>query len=333
MTSVTKETRRRAILAAFTIVFTAVFLMAILLSPKPDKGTIQIGVFLYSQQPVIAEISGGFQSHINAVAAKSGRRIHYTVRSADGDTAQATAIASAFRAQSPDVLFVVGLPAAQALRSSGITTPVVFGGPPDPVGAGLVPRLVAHGGNITGTKYMPPVTEMFRLFFQAFPDAKSVAIIHNPGESNSMALVKEARLALDSRGASFIDLAATTAVELDAAIRALDPSRVSGLFLPTDNFIYASLDRIIAAAAANAIPVFSCTKLAVQKGALFAAATDYTRVGELSAGIAEQILFEGKSVTSIDVLDVKEGNLYVTANPLLSSKIGQIPNYPTVVVR
>ena len=300
-------------------------------SQTPPKAPKKVGVFLFAQHPVIDEISRGFKEKLDSEL-PSRESIEYVERNADGDATQSNAIAKYFAASNIDLVFVVGLPAAQALKAAGIQHPVVFGGPPDPVGAGLVPSLVAHGTNFTGTRYFPPVSTILEVFLQAFPGPDEVAVLHNPGEANSMAVVRAFLHAASEHSLQVRDLGATNAAEIEAALRDLAIKPPGGLFLPTDNLVYSNLDRVIDHAKAHSLPVFNCTKLSVERGALFSLATDYYVVGQLTAGIAHKILFEGTPPSAIDVLDVKEGNLYVSSSHAMASNVKPIDGYSLVSV-
>lgn len=280
-------------------------------SPSADEPlTARVGVFLFVQHPVIDEIYRGFREELDTeVPAASD--IEYVERNADGDAAQSNAIATFFATGDFDLVFVVGLPAAQALKAAGVKHPVLFGGPPDPVAAGLVPSLQDHGTNFSGTRYLPPASAILDVFNSAFPQAREVAVLHNPGEENSMAVVRAFLEAAKQQSLKVRDLGATNAAEIEAALRDLAVRSPDGLFLPTDNLVYSNLDRIIDQAKAHGIPVFNCTRLSVERGAVFSLATDYHRVGAITAGLARRILFEDAAPRDLDVIDIREGSLYV----------------------
>ena len=299
---------------------------------RAARQTTRVGVFLYAQQPIIKEIYAGFRQQLDKEAAATGRTIEYVERNADGEAAQTTAIAGYFRSADVDAIFVVGQPAAQALKSAAVQRPVVFAGPPDPVGAGLVPRLASHGTNFTGAKYFPNVDAILGVFKDAYPQASRLAVLHNPGEANSMAVTRAFLEGAQRRDFTVRDMGASNGTELEANLRALYIDRVDALFLPNDTLVYSSLDRVMAQAKSLELPVFSCTKLSVEKGAAFAIATDYSRLGELAASMAARIVIGGEHVQAIDVLDVQEGHLYVKKDAAVAGRIKTIPGYDVVSV-
>lgn len=279
--------------------------------PREDKRTRTVGILLFAQHPVIDQISKGFRAELDKLAAAKNVNIEYIERNADGDASQANAASAFFRTNQPDIVFVVGVPAAQALKASGITSPVVFGGPPDPVAAGLVKSLSGHGSNFTGTAYFPPTDVTVAVFRSVYPQAKSVALLHNPAEANSMAVAT--RFAKDAKEAGLVvkDIGASNATELEAALRTMADSGVDGVFIPTDNLMASMISRIVAVARGAKVPLFNCTSDSVAKGADFSVGTDYVDVGQESAKLAGPILFEGKKPGEIDVLLMNKGSIYV----------------------
>ncbi len=322
------QTRRRLFLIGLGLVLLFAVVWS-LIPPKPkDHSTVKVGVFLFARHPIITDIHEGFTEEMDRDAAKRQRKIEYVVKSADGDMVQASQVASFFKTSDVDVVFAVGLPAAQSLQTAQVTKPIVLGGPPDPVSAGLVTSLKGHNSNITGTRYLPRVGVMLSVLGGVLPGAKSVAVFHNPAEANSMAVVKLLDLEAKAAGIEVRHFPVANAQELDAALRALPTANVQAVFLPTDNLIHSNLDRILAQTTQVSIPVFDCTRESVQKGALFSLATDYRRIGNLSATIAAQIVFDGVPPNKIDILDVSEGKLYIRSDHALSARFTDIPNYP-----
>jgi len=312
--------KKRGLIIGIIVLFSLVLILFVL-NPTREQGaqSKRVGVLLFAQHKIIDEIWRGFQDHLNSIADGNNYQVNYVIKNADGQQSQAGAIASSFRGEGFDVIFVVGIPAAQALKAASISVPVVFGGPPDAVAAGLVSSIKHHGSNFTGTQYLPDSDVILKVFRMIHPNAKECTILYNPGESNSVALVN--RMVEKAPDSLEINrLGASTTSELEATLREIRRSPPSGIFIPTDNFIYSVLDRVIATANDVGIPVFSVTRFSVEKGAEFAVGADYYRVGELSADIAAKILFEGKAPADLDVYEVAEGIVFINKRLIQSSK-------------
>jgi putative tryptophan/tyrosine transport system substrate-binding protein len=281
-----------------------------------------VGVFQYAQHQVIREISEGFRDRLDAEASRRSKTIQYVVKNADGNTAQANAIATFFRTADTDIVFVIGVPAAQSLKAAGVEKPVIFGGPPDPVAAGLVPRLIEHGTNFTGTKYFPSQDATIRVLQLVRPKAKYIAVLYNPGEANSAALVKDFTRVARVAGLRVQLYGVSNTAELEAGLREVVGSHPDAVFLPTDNFIYSALDRIVHECSEARIEVFSCTRTSVEHGALFAVGADYRQVGQMTADLAARILFDHVPVQEVNVEEVHQGIVYVHDNVKITPPSG-----------
>jgi putative ABC transport system substrate-binding protein len=90
--------------------------------------------------------------------------------------------ASQLLARQPDLLVADG-PAVVVLAGFTQAIPIVCGGIPDPVGAGLARSLAKPGGNVTGLSTGTPDTApiVFGLLKQMRPKLRRVAVLHGTG--------------------------------------------------------------------------------------------------------------------------------------------------------
>ncbi len=72
-------------------------------------------------------------------------------RYSEGRNDRLPALAAELVRLQPDLIVIVGTPAALAAKEATTTIPVVFVTVGDPVGSGLVSSLAKPGGNMTGT--------------------------------------------------------------------------------------------------------------------------------------------------------------------------------------
>lgn len=278
-----------------------------------DKDTAIIGVLLFADHPVIDELWKGFEARTRQKFTVEGKKVTFDIKNAGGNSAELRTIAAYFRDSNPDAIYVVGLPAAQALKAEIHDTPVFFGGPPDPVGAGLVSKLKDHNSNFTGTRFFPPSDKLIDTFKILNPGARKLGILHNPSEANSLPLVQQITEYAEANGLEVIKLGASSATEIEARLAAISSNEIDGLFLPTDNLVYSMLDRIIGMTQKAGVPVFSVTEQSVSKGAQFAIGADYFNIGELTADLAALYLLQKIPTNQIDVMDVTDGNLFLSS--------------------
>ena len=94
----------------------------------------------------------------------------------------------------------ISTPSAQAVVGATKDIPVVFTAVTDPVGAKLVADLEHPGGNVTGMSDLSPIGKHLDLIKEIMPDAKTLGVIYNPGEANSVTLVELLKKEAPARG-------------------------------------------------------------------------------------------------------------------------------------
>ena len=97
------------------------------------------------------------------------------------------------------MIVAIATPAAQAVVASTKSVPVVYSGVTDPVAAQLV-KGWASGTNVTGVSDKLPLDRQVALIKRVVPNAKTVGMVYNPGEANSVVVVKELKEILAKQG-------------------------------------------------------------------------------------------------------------------------------------
>jgi len=312
------------------LVFVALTLVFVM---HRDRGVnLRVGLFLHTDHPIIEEIRSGIKDGIDRYAKENGRVVTWDEKNAHGKADLLAQIAEYFQSGDHRAVIVIGVPAAQALKSTGIQKAVIFAGPPDPVKAGLVKSLAEHQSPFTGTAYFPPVDLIVKLLPTLVGETKNIAVLRNPGETNSSVVAEAFFASAKNNGYKVIDLSASNAVELEAALSVLRSKKLP-VFIPTDNFMYSNFSLIASSAKQVNVPIISVTRLAVEKGAAFSVATDYYDVGLATAKLALPIIFGNTAPKDVAVLQMKEGAIYVGKDYKdRAANIPVIEGYPVKVV-
>ena len=309
-----------------------ILLCGIYLITKPKENEyLKLGIFLFTEHKVINEINSGFKNELKKL--KINDSLVIIEKNANGDQLQLEFISEHFINGNYDAIFVVGAPAIKILKDKKCQTPVIFGGPPFPVKSGFVPSIKGHNTNFTGTTYTPPTKEILDVFLKGFKEADRVAVLRNPAEPNSESVASSFIKHAEYRNIDIIDLPSTDGASVDAALRTLRQKKVDGLFIPTDNLVYSMLGKVINSASEFNIPVFSCTKVSVQKGALFSLGTDYFTVGEHTAPIVANILNKKFLPNEIDVVEIGTGKIYLNIKNSMAVLIDENDLYKIEIVK
>lgn len=225
----------------------------------------------------------------------------FLFENAHGNIATATQIAQKFVSQNPTIIVPITTPSTQTVyavaRSHNI--PVVFAAVNDPIGAKLVPSMDKAGQGITGVSDLPPVAEQVSLLQDILPNAKRVGTIYNPGESNSLAVLKIFEQNIEKKGMTLVRATASNMVEVTAAARSLI-GKVDVIYIPNDNTIVAALESLLKIAQINTIPIISSDPESVKQGCLATIAHCQYGLGRQTGRMVAKIL-KGVNLQTLSV--------------------------------
>jgi len=248
-----------------------------------------------------------------------GKNLKWSFESAQGAPATAAQIAKKFAGEGPDVVVGIATPSAQALASSARGIPLVFSAVTDPVGAKLVKSMdKANGGNATGVSDLSPINSHMQLIKSIVPKAKSLGVIFNPGEANSVTLVELVKKHAPNNGMAVVEAGAPKSSDVLAAARSLI-GKVDAIYIPTDNTVVSAFEAVVKVATESKIPVIAADTDTVKRGAIAAQGFNYYDLGRQTGKIVVDIL-NGKKAGDIPPQGVSKTELYV--NPESAKLMG-----------
>lgn len=250
--------------------------------------------------------------------AEKGLQVRYNVHIAGGNPATNLQIASRIIAEDPDLVLTISTPSSQACAQKIKGKTILFAGVTDPVGAGLVKSLEKPGANITGTTDMSPIDRHILLMKEIHPKLKKLGVIYNPGEANSVTLVKALKKEGEKLGIAVQEAKAVKAAVVGKAARSI-VGRCDAVYIPTDNTVISRLETIAKICAENKVPLYTADVDSVPRGAIAALAIDYYRLGRQTGSMAERI-FNGANPASMPVETLRKLRLYV--NLKAAAKMG-----------
>nr|PZN73639.1 MAG: sugar ABC transporter substrate-binding protein [Bacillota bacterium] len=264
-------------------------------------GPNRVGLTQIVEHPALDATRQGIIDGLREAGYEDGKQIAIDFQSAQGEQPVAQQIAEKFVADKKDLIIAIATPSAQAVvqatRNNPI--PVVFSAVTDPVSAGLVSDLQRPGGHVTGTSDLVPVKIQMELFDRLGLDVTNVGVIYNAGEANSVALMKDIRVAAEELGLNVVEATVANAAEVQQAAQSL-VGRVDGLYLITDNTLAQGVQAVIDVANAHKIPAISSVDSYVEQGALATIGLDYYLHGKLTAEVVVEIL-QGKNPGDLPV--------------------------------
>ncbi|MER9316221.1 ABC transporter substrate-binding protein [Mesorhizobium sp. M0659] len=274
-----------------------------------DKVTVAVTAIV--EHPSLDAARAGIKKALGDAGYKEGETLNFEFESAQGQPATAAQIAQKFVGENPNVIVAIATPSAQAVVSATQDVPVVFTAVTDPVAAQIVKDRDHPGGNVTGISDFSPIGVHLDLIREILPSAVKIGVPFNPGESNSIALLKALKDLAPARGFEIVEAPATKSADVAGAAQSL-VGKVDAIYLPTDNTIVSALETILAVGTENKLPVFAGETDTVARGAIASVGFDYFQVGVQTGEIVVRIL-KGEKPGDIPVRNASGTDLVVNA--------------------
>lgn len=270
------------------------------------------------EHPALDAVRDGVRDELESQGYVSGENLRFVYKTAQGNPTTAAQIARRFAGQDHDVIVPISTPSAQSVLAATETVPVVFGAVTDPVSARLVQSLSDPQGRVTGVTDLSPVARQLDLIREILPEARTLGVLYNPGEANSVKILELARAEAPARGFEIVEATAPKSAEVLAAARNL-VGRADAVYIPTDNTIVSALESVVKVGMENQLPVFAADTASVPRGAVAALGFDYYDLGRQVGRIVVRVL-EGAAPGDIPVESVSTTRLSV--NPEMASRMG-----------
>ncbi len=272
---------------------------------------VTVAVTAIVEHPALDACRDGVKDALEAAGYKAGENLTFVYESAQGNPATATQIARKFVGEGPSVIVPISTPSAQAVASATKDIPVVFSAVTDPVGAQLVASMEKPGANVTGISDFSPIADQLALIKEITPDVKTLGVIYNAGEANSVSTVAALKKLGADAGIEIVESTATKTSEVQQAVRAL-VGKADALYVPTDNTIVSAFEAAVKVAVENKLPLYAADTDSVERGALAAIGFNYYDVGKQTGEVVVAIL-KGTAPADIPVKVAKGTNLMINA--------------------
>src|SRR5215475_15915213 len=312
----------RSVIARLSLGFSLIALTAVLLlasdwhQRRPAAQRIpQVAIVLLSSQPVLQEGLDGALETLRENGFIDGQNIALRQYNAEGDMATLNAIARQVTDGQFDMVMTFSTPAMQAVAKANTKGKAihVFGLVADPFAAGVGLRRDApldHPRHLVGTGIPLPVAESFRLARRFFPALKSVGVVWNPAESNSVTFVTQARVVARELEIKLLEAHVDNSSGVFEAASSLVAREAQALWIPGDNTVQTAVNSILTAAKKGRIPVFSIVPADPKRGTLFDLGADFQEAGRLTGKLAVDII-RGSDPAAIPVRDFAPKRLVV----------------------
>src|SRR6516165_700472 len=196
-----------------------------------QPATPVIGFLSSLSQAQTSHMVAAFQRGLGETGHVEGRNVGIEYRFADGQYDRLPAIAGDLVRRPVSLILAAGPPAALAAKVATTTIPIVFVVGFDPVGAGLVARLLGQ--------------KRLELGRDLVPKATAVAMLANPVSPDAVPEIREVQAAAQANDLQVRMLNASTPGEIEAAFAALAAQRPDALLVGGDPFYMTRRDDIV----------------------------------------------------------------------------------------
>src|SRR5690348_8868108 len=237
-----------------------------------------------------------FRSELHELNYTEGHDIAFELRRVDG-TPDALVAAARELAQLPvDVIAVYGTPAAQAAQRATQSIPIVVIGVGDLAAAGLVTNFARPGGNVTGNTALGPdiVTKRLQVLRDAIPSVSRLALLWNPNNVSSAALLDELWRTTPFFGMSLTPLEARAADDFPQVFAAMQSNRPDAVLTTNDSLHQMHMAEVIDFLLKNRIPGMFQLRRNVVDGGLMSYGTSPADLFRRGARYVDKILHGAK---------------------------------------
>lgn len=279
-------------------------------SPKTTH-KFTIGILLWTDHPALNDAQTGFITGLEELGLTD--QIRLIEKNAFGESTNADIIVSQLVADQVDLIYAIATPAAQAAANGTKDTniPILFNAVTDAVTAGLVKSNEKPGGLITGVSDMAPIGRQLQLIRDFLPTAKTIGVLYNTGEDNSLVQIAEIEKLIAGFNLKLKKQGLSSANEIALASEQMN-HEVDAFYIITDNMIAKAAAQVVSIAIKEKRPVFMAEAGQFEVGILASDSISYNLLGKQAANMAEKILIQQIAPADIPVEISTSTELFVS---------------------
>ena len=231
-----------------------------------------------------------------------GRNVAIEFRWAEGRSDRLPAMAADLVHRQVTVIAATTTPAALAAKAATTTIPIVFEMGGDPIRLGLVASFNRPGGNVTGVTqlYAEETPKRLELAHEMVPTATVIAVLINPTNPNSEAVLKDLQAAAGKLGLQLQVLHASVEHDFDTIFASLAQRVAGALVIIDDPFFLSRIKQLTALTLRHAVPTISFARDFVVAGGLMSYSTNIPDTYRL-AGIYTGRILKGEKPADLPV--------------------------------
>jgi putative ABC transport system substrate-binding protein len=231
-----------------------------------------------------------------------GRNVQFDVHWGENDAERDRRYATELVAFAPDAILASGTLSVAALRRVTHTTPIVFAGVSDPVGAGFVDTLARPGGNVTGFMIFEYSLsgKWLELLKEIAPRLTRAAFLRDAANPAGIAQFGAVQAVAQSLGVEMRPIDIHDGGEIERSIASFARAANGGLIVTPSAAVSAHHDLIVVLAARYKLPAVYSFRPMVIGGGLISYGPDIADQFRQAAGYIDRIL-KGEKAADLPV--------------------------------
>ncbi|MDR0661829.1 MAG: ABC transporter substrate-binding protein [Holosporales bacterium] len=265
---------------------------------ETPKKTVTVAICKAVEHEALNTTAAGVRDYLNSRASAQNVTYRFLEETCQGNITLGTQIMEKFSQAKVDVVVTVGTTPTQCayrIARGGKLKAVVFASVTNP--ADVSARLPE--AQVTGVSNFVPLDPQVALFQEIQPNLKTLGILCNPGEPNSVAIVERLIPVCQKIGIVVKQQAIPRASDIPQAAEKLAQD-VQAIFISNDNLALSAIPLIVSIASKRKIPVYVSDTDQVEKGCLASLGPNQYQLGKQAGRIVERIV-EGESPNNIPV--------------------------------
>ncbi|MFM8579746.1 MAG: ABC transporter substrate-binding protein [Planctomycetaceae bacterium] len=324
---------RRALPTATLLIGASVLLVAT--DRAGSRRTLPaIAVLKQVSTAVLDDAVAGMLAGLEGMGYRSGDTVTISQFNAEGDMAQANAIAREITGGGFDMVLTSSTPSLQAVATANERGGIVhvFAAVADPFSAGVGldrSNPLAHPRHLMGYGSLAPVHVTFGILRRVNPRIARVGVAHNPSESNSRRFMELARASCRDRGIELLEAAVENSSGVVEAVQSTIARGAEAIFIPGDTTVASVCDSVVEVSGRAGVPVFTLVPGRPDRGTFFDVGFDFREVGLLAGRLAGELL-GGRDPSTVPIGETaKEIPPRLTVNlsaPGLNGSVWRVPD-------
>lgn len=273
-------------------IFIALILLFAVAGCEGKSDTTEIGIIQFVEHAALDASREGFIDALKDNGFVDGENIKIDYQNAQSDTNNLSTISDRFVSNKVDLVLAIATPAAQAIAGKTESIPILATAVTDFETAKLVDSDENPGGNVSGTSDMNPIKEQIDLMVQLVPDVKTVGLIYNSSEDNSVLQASIAKEVIEGLGLEHVEVTISNSNEVQQAVQSI-VDKCDALYVPTDNTIASAFPAVYSVTVEAKLPTICGESNLVENGGLATLGINYYNLGYQTGLMAVDILKNG----------------------------------------